>query len=63
MIVGILAVGTMLISGIFGATQLVSAVKDTTDETSKAALNIGGLLLVGVGAWLVYSTMKNRKIG
>lgn len=63
MIIPIIAIGSMLISGIFGATQLVSAVKDTTDETSKAALNVGGLLLVGVGVWLVYSTMKNRKIG
>lgn len=63
MIIPIIAIGSMVISGIFGATQLVSAVKDTTDETSKAALNVGGLLLVGVGVWLVYSTMKKRKIG
>lgn len=60
-LIPILSIGTMLISGIFGATQLVSTVKDTTDETSSAALNVGGLLLVGVGVWLVYQTSKKRK--
>ena len=61
MIVPIIAIGSMLLSGVFATTQLVSAVKDTTDETAKASLNIGGLLLVGVGAWLIYRTMKKRR--
>jgi len=61
LLIPVIAVGSLIVSGLFGASSLVSATKDAEEEASKTAVNFGGLIMLALGAWLVFNMMKKRR--
>jgi len=46
------------LAGVLSVVTLLDKIDDLQDKSSKTAINVGGLILVGAGAWLLYKQMK-----
>lgn len=56
----ILALGGLLISTLFGLSNVLDKVEDIQNDSEKTAINLGALILVGVGALLVYKLVIKK---
>lgn len=56
----VLALGGLAISALFGVGMVLDKFGDVEETTDRAALNIGGLLLIGIGGLLVYQQLSKR---
>ncbi len=54
----IISMLALSVAGLFGVSSVMDKAEDSADELSTTALYIGGLLLVGVGSFLVYKNIK-----
>lgn len=56
----VLALGVLAVSALFGVGAVLDKFGDVEEKTDRAALNIGGLLLIGIGGLLVYQQLSKR---
>jgi uncharacterized membrane protein YdcZ (DUF606 family) len=54
----ILALGGLAVSALFGVGMVLDKFGDVEEKTDKTALNLGGLLLIGIGGLLVYKQLS-----
>ena len=60
MAVLIVSLASLAVTGIMAASQLVSNTKEVepANQVQKGALSIGGLIMVGTAAFIIYKTVK-----
>ena len=54
----LLALLTTSVAGLFGVSQVMDKTEDASSEMQTNALYIGGIMLIGIGGYLVYKQGK-----